>query len=116
MVNHSRRQGIEFKITYSVRTNEHGTLLLIKTVDNALQCILIAIYIITVQLHCKTSATRVIDGQIPTAANAQIVARRHNVHHPFIGKSIYYRRRAVGRVVVNHQYIETESGILPQHR
>ena len=116
MVNYARRQCIEFKITYPVRAYEHSTLLGIEAIHHTLQGILVAVDIVTVKLHRKTSATRIVHGKLPTTADTKIVARRDYMHHPFVGIRVDDCRCPVYRMVIHHQHIERERSLLLEYR
>ena len=70
MVDDAWRQRVQFKVTHAVRTDDHRSILLIECFYYLLQCLWRGVEVVAVQLDGKSSAAVVIDGDIPTAADA----------------------------------------------
>ena len=72
MVYQSGRKGIQLEIAHAIRAYHHRCILLMEGIDHLLEGARRRIKVVTVELHSKTSAMITIDGNIPTAANAQV--------------------------------------------
>ena len=79
MVDDSWGQCVQLEVGHAVRTDDHATLLFIKLVDNGLQGCRTALQIITIKLYGKAAASSIVDGQVPTAADAEVVPLRNDM-------------------------------------
>ena len=70
------RKSAEVKITHAVSTDYHGATFFIELIDNHLKSGFTRIEIVGIELDGKTTATRILNGQIPTAADAEVVTLR----------------------------------------
>ena len=115
MINYSRRNCIQIKVCNSIRSDNHCAFLFVELIHDFLQCVLIAIDIITVQLHSKSTASAVGHGLIPASTYSQIVTFR-NYMYAFIVRSefIDYFCCSVCRMVVNNNDIIFKISFLAQ--
>ena len=70
MVDKPRRQRVQFEVTHTISPDDHGSLLLMKRIDNLLQRMRRRIEVVAIQLNSKPTTTFVVNGHIPTATNA----------------------------------------------
>ena len=112
VVYQSRRQGIQFEVTHTIRTDHHRRILLIECLDNLLQRLRRGIEIVRVELYCKASAAVIIDGLVPTAADAEIRPLWDDMHEPFVVDGLQQLCSLVRGVIVDHDDIILEACLL----
>ena len=108
----SRRQGIQFEVTHTIRADHHRRILLIEGFHNLLQRLRRGIEIVRVELYRKASAAVIIDGLVPTAADAEIRALWDDMHEPLIVDGLQQLCCLVRGVIVDHDDIILEACLL----
>ena len=78
MVDQSGRQGVQFEVAHAIRTDDHGRLLFVESIDDGLQRFGRRIQVVRVQLNGKASALRTINRHIPATANAEVGTLRND--------------------------------------
>ncbi len=118
MVYQSWRQGVEVEVAHAVRADNHGCLLVVEGIYDLLESLRRRIEVVAVQLYGKLSAELAVDGYIPAAADAEVGSLRHNLYQSFLASIsrdfIEYLASAVGRMVVDHDDVVLEIGLLAQ--
>ena len=79
MVDDARGKRLQLEIGHSVGTDHHSTLFAMEGIDYALECLSVAVQVVTIALAGKTSASGILNGQIPAATNAQVGSGRLQV-------------------------------------
>ena len=74
VVDEAWRQGVQVEVAHAVRADDHGCPLGVERVHHALQGVGRAVEVVAVELHHEASHLRVMHGQVPAAAYAQVVA------------------------------------------
>ena len=114
MVDKPRRQRVQFEVTHTISPDDHGSLLLMKRIDNLLQRMRRRIEVVAIQLNSKPTATFVVNGHIPTAANTQIGTLRLNDNELLFVQFAQDSSRAIGTVVINNDDIVLKLRLLRQ--
>ena len=112
MINQTWRQGVQLKVAHPITAHHHCSILLIEGIYDLLQRFGRGIEVVRIQLYGKSSATVVIDGHIPTAANAKVAALRDDMDQSFVVHTIEKLRRLVSRVIIHHNDIKIEVSLL----
>ena len=115
MVNQSRRQRVQFEVTHAIRTDNHGSLLLVESIDDGLQRFGRRIQVVRIQLNGKASALRTINRHIPATANAEVGALR-NDDVELVAMSLLQVSQdvgsSIGGVIVDHDDIVFKAALL----
>ena len=116
MVYDAGRQGLQIEIAHAVTAYNHGVAAFTELVNHLLQGVRATVKVIAVQLHCKPSAFRAVDGQVPASSYAQVRALRYDMYQTGVIKSqlAEYVCGAVGGVVVNHNHVECAVQLLAE--
>ena len=112
MVNQARRQGVQFKVTHTIATHHHRSVLLVEGIDNLLEGLRRGIEVIGIQLHCKPATPVIIDRHIPAPANTQVVAFGYDMNQPLVVHTVKQFCGLVGGMVIHHNDIKPEVGLL----
>ena len=116
MVNQSGRQRVQLEVAHPVSSDDHSRLLLVESVDDGLQRLGRRVEVVRVKLYGKSSAVRTVNSHIPASANTQVAALRNDVYQRLIllGQLTENIRRSVGRMVIHHDDVIFERGLLRQ--
>ncbi len=117
MVDDAGRDHLHVEVGHLIGPHHHGTLLFVKGIDNLLQRVIPAVYIIAVELHGKLAALSVVYAHVPAPTDAQVVSLRDDVYQSFV--IIELRdgfRGAVCGVIVYDDQVKRKTGFLSQHR
>ena len=116
MVDNARRNFVQLEIDEFVAAHDHCAALLAERVDNPLQCRLRAVEVVTVELDSVSTTSRIVDRQRPTTADTQRPRLRYYMNEArFVGRNLLqFGGSAVGRMVVDHDYIIVEISRLRQ--
>ena len=79
MIDNAGRQGLQGEVTESIATHYHRTALATEGVDDALQGMCIAIYIIAIELYSIASTLLMTDGKVPATSDTQVCTLRDEV-------------------------------------
>ena len=114
MVDESWRQGVQLEVAHPVGAYDHSGILFVEGLHHLLQGLRRGIEVVGVELYGKASAAVIIDGDIPAAADTQVSALRNNMYQPFVVQTVQQLCRTVCRVIIDHNDIELEVGLLPE--
>ena len=113
MTNQARWKGIKIKVTHTIRTYNHCSLLLVESIDNDLQSILRGIKVVTIQLNSKATTMRIIDSIVPTATYTEVCTCRNKMHKAFIcSQRRQYLRRTICRMIVDNDNVKRKICLL----
>ena len=112
MVNQARRQGVQFKVTHTIAAHHHCSVLLVEGIDNLLEGLRRGIEVIRIQLYGKPATSVIIDRHIPAPANTQVVAFGYDMNQPLVMQTIEQFCGLVGGMVIHHDDIKSEVGLL----
>ena len=107
---------LQLEVRHAVAADDHGCLLLVKLIHDALQRGRTAVEVIAVQLHGKASATEIMHRQVPAPTYAQVVALRDEMHQAFVllCQPFQHLRGAIRTAVVDDDDVEAEIRLLCQ--
>ena len=84
MVDKSRGQGVQFEVTHAVGTYHHRGILLVEGIHHLLEGLGRGIEVVAVELYGEASTTVIMDGLVPTAADAEIRALGDDMDEPLV--------------------------------
>lgn len=76
MVDNSGRDGSHIEIGHSVGSDHHSASLLVEGFHDLTQGMLVAVYVITVQLDGELAASRMVYAYVPATSDAKVVTLR----------------------------------------
>ena len=114
VVNDAGRYFFQLEINHLVTTDNHGTLMFVERVDNALEYVSIDVQIITIQLDGESSAMFAHDGMCPASPDAEVGARGNDMDYlrVLLGHLFNNSGRVVGGMIVDNENIILEIGLL----
>ena len=114
VVNDAGRYFFQLEINHLVTTDNHGTLMFVERVDNALEYVSIDVQIITIQLDGESSAMFTHDGMCPASPDAEVGARGNDMDYlrVLLGHFFNNSGRVVGGMIVDNENIILEIGLL----
>lgn len=114
VVNDAGRYFFQLEINHLVTTDNHGTLMFVERVDNALEYVSIDVQIITIQLDGESSAMFAHDGMCPASPDAKVGARGNDMDYlrVLLGHFFNNSGRVVGGMIVDNENIILEIGLL----
>lgn len=113
MVDDAGRYFVHLEISHPIGSDNHRTVLFVKSIHDLLQRIRTAIHIVTIELDGKFTASRMMHPQVPAAANPQIGTFRDQMDHTFVS-GIIFRLLLKSRLsmVVHNDQIKPEGRFL----
>ena len=107
MVNDAGWYFFQLEINHLVTTDNHGTLMFVERVDNALEDVLIDVQIITIQLDGESSAMFAHDGMCPASPDTEVGARGNDVDYlrVLLGHLFNNSGRVVRGMIVDNENI-----------
>ena len=120
MVDETWRQGVEVEIAHTVAADDHRRMLLVEFVHDGLQRIGRGIEVVAVELHGEAAAMAVVHSDVPASADAEVVPVGNDMYEPWLAVALFLLLGVageqfcglVGGVVVHHDYVELELGLL----
>ena len=88
MIDDSRRDWVHIEICHLICSHYHCALLLAESIDDLLESLRSAIYVIAVKLDCIFSAFLVVHSKVPAASDTQIMSCWDDMN-----KSVILRRK-----------------------
>ena len=115
MIDDSRRQSLHLEVGHSIGTDNHGAVLGIESVHELLHRVLIIINIVRIQLDGEFTTLRMVQGGVPVASDGVIALVLRDIHElRVIDELLDDINGSVSGVVVNHDHVIFESGLLIQ--
>lgn len=116
VVDDTRRKCVQTEISHAVCSDNHGTLLFVKLVDNGLQGSRTAVKVIAVKLNRKASAVRMMHTQVPASADSQIRSLGNKMNDLGMGSiALDDFSGSVVRMIVDDNQIERKICLLFQY-
>ena len=114
MVNDAGRYLFQLEVHHLVAADDHGTLVFVERVDDALEYVVIDVQIIAIQLNGKSSAMFVHDGMCPASPDAQVGAGRDDVDdlRVLLGHFLDDGGCVVGGMIIDNENIVLEICLL----
>ena len=84
MVDESRRECLELEVAHAVGAHNHRSPLLVKLVDDALQCLRRRVEVVAVELHGEASAACVVYSHVPATADAEVGALGYDMYEALV--------------------------------
>ena len=114
MINQAGRHLLQIEIDDGIRTDDHRIIAFIEGGDDLRKRLFIGVEIIGIQLHGIFAAMFGIDGFVPAAADAEVLARWKVMNQAVVAarKLGEYLRRPICRMIVDDDDVEGECRLL----
>lgn len=109
MVDDAGRYFVHLEIGHPIGSDNHRTVLFVKSINDLLQRIRTAIYIVAIELDGKLATSRMMHTHVPATADPQIGTFRNQMNHTSVC-GIFFDRfgSSVCRMVIHNNQIKAE--------
>ena len=115
MVDDSGRDGVKVEIRNPVGPYDHCAILLAEGIHELLHCVPVAVEVVGIQLECEASASGMMQGGVPVAADGVVRRILSYIHKFGIPEEAFDDiHGSVGGIVIDDNYIVLEIRLLAQ--